>query len=163
MRDGNFTDEDIEQAKKGEALQQQEYREAYYEKYGKYPEEEKSSVEFHFYSTMKTITIHRNESKTNENYWSGCGVDGRGCIWFADFSCDMNACEGFVEPGSGSLKNSIRIGRRGDILEYTMEAPKAKPGYKFKQWEIISANKNITNTETPGILISKYIAIYEKA
>ena len=119
--------------------------------------EEKHTVEFHFYSTLNPITIYRNY---DEEFWSKCGTDGAGCIWFAEFSCDMNECEGFSEPGSNLLSGKVLIGRRGDILEYTMVAPKGKPGYRFKQWEIISDDKIFPDNE--GILVNRYRAIYEK-
>ena len=145
----------LEAAKKGEEKDKEAYKEAYKEKYGKEPEEKESTLEFHFYSTLKTITVRRTSEYDN---LAICGKDGSGCVWLIDFSCDMNKCVGFNEPGSGLLKGDVRIGRRGDISSYTMTAPDAKPGYKFKQWEIISARKNQTN----GVLIGKYIAIYEK-
>ncbi len=148
----------LEQAKKGEKIDQENYEKALEEKGLKVPEE-KHTVEFHFFNTKNPITVHRYG---DEDYWSKCGKDGAGCIWFVEFSCDMNECVGFSDSGSDTLKEKVLIGRRGDVLEYTMEAPKGKPGYRFKQWEIISANKTVTNNEYEGVLVSRYRAIYEK-
>ena len=157
-----FTEEQLkymlEQAKKGEKIDQDNYEKALEEKGLKVPEE-KHTVEFHFYSTLNPITVYRNY---DEEFWSKCGKDGAGCIWFAEFSCDMNECEGFSEPGSNLLSGKVLIGRRGDILKYTMVAPKGKPGYRFKQWEIISDNKVVSDNEYEGILVNRYRAIYEK-
>ncbi len=158
----SLTDEQLkymlEQAKKGEEIDRENYEKALEEKGIEVPEE-KHTVEFHFFNTSNSITVRRHG---DEDYWSKCGKNGQGCIWFVEFSCNMNECVGFSEPGSGALKDNVLIGRRGDILEYTMDAPKGKPGYRFKQWEVISANKNITDNGYDGVLISKYIAIYEK-
>ncbi len=151
----------LEQAAKGEEADRKKYIDDYTEKYGHAPEEEKHEVEFHFYSTLRTLTIRRPESKDDEDYWSKsiCGEDGSGCIWFAEFSCDLNECVGFNK--SGSLVSKALIGLRGDITEYTMEAPAAKPGYRFKQWEITSAYKDLGG-EYGNVLVNRYRAIYEK-
>ena len=61
--------------------------------------------------------------------------DKAGIIWWAEFSCDMDKCEGFKEHDSDNLSDKVIEGRRGDIRSITMEAPKAKEGYKFVGWK----------------------------
>ncbi len=147
-----------------EALKKEQERLAK-EQEGKEPEaQEEHTVEFHFYSTIRDLKVRRTGGSAN--YWNDgtCGTDGSGCIWFAEFSCDMNECEGFAEPGTGLMKGTVTLGRRGDITEYVMQPPKAKPGYRFKAWEMISVNgKPITDKDGEnGILLARYRAVYEK-
>ena len=129
------------------------------EREGKLPEVEEHNVEFHFYSTIKDLKVRRNG---DDSLWSHCGNDGVNCIWFVEFSCDMNECEGFAEPGTNALSGKVLIGRRGDTTEYVMQPPKAKPGYKFKAWEMVSVHGEITQYGETGVLVSKYRAVYEK-
>ncbi len=118
-------------------------------------EAQKKTVNFHFYTTTKTLTVRCNDES--------CGEGKQGYIWFVEFECDLNKCEGFDAPGTGLKKGDVFIGRRGDITEYTMEPPAAKYGYKFVAWELISANKNrITINGDEGLQIAKYVAVYEK-
>ena len=148
----------LEAAKEGEKLDHQKYVDEYTKKYGHAPEE-KTEVEFHFYSTLKDLKVRRNG---DASHWAECGENGVNCIWFVEFSCDINECEGFAEPGSNELSGKVLIGRRGDTTEYIMQPPKAKPGYRFKAWEIVSANGTITQYGETGVLVSKYRAVYEK-
>ena len=160
----SLTDEQLkkmlEAAKKGEEADRQKYIDEYTEKYGHAPVEEKQEVEFHFYSTLNPLTVRLYD---HNNYYtsSRCGETGSGCIWFAEFSCNLDQCVGFPDSNTNELKGNVLYARRASIKEYTMKAPDARPGYKFKQWEIISDNKNKTVNGNTGIAY-KYIAIYEK-
>lgn len=159
----SLTDEQLkkmlELAAKGEEKDREQYEKAYTEKYGHAPEE-KHEVEFHFYSTLNPLTVRLYD---HDNYYtpSKCGETGSGCIWFAEFSCDLNQCVGFLDTHTNELKDNVIYAKRASIKEYTMKAPEARYGYKFKQWEIISDRKNITVNGQTGIAY-KYIAIYEK-
>ena len=139
-----------------EALKAEQERLA---KEGNQKEPEEHNVEFHFYTTLRDLKVRRNG---DASYWAECGVNGVNCIWFVEFSCDMNECEGFAEPGSDKLSGKVLIGRRGDTMEYVMQPPKAKPGYRFKAWEIVSAKGTVTKYGETGVLVSKYRAVYEK-
>lgn len=160
----SLTDEQLqrvlEAAKKGEEADREQYIKDYTEKYGHAPEEEKTEVEFHFYNTVNPITVRLYD---HEGYYtaSRCGETGSGCIWFAEFTCDLNQCVGFPDSSSKELKGDVVYSLRADKKEYTMNAPEARPGYKFKQWELISDRKNTLYGQT-GIAY-KYVAIYEKA
>ncbi len=158
----SLTDEQLKKmldaAAAGEKLDREEYERAYTEKYGHAPEEEKHEVEFHFYSSLNPLTVRLYD---HSNYYttSKCGQTGSGCIWFAEFSCDLNQCVGFADT-DGTLKADVVYAKRASIKEYTMKAPDARPGYRFKQWELISERKNTLYGKTG--LAYKYIAVYEK-
>ena len=74
-------------------------------------------------------------------------------IWWAQFSCDMEKCEGFKEHPSNKMVDKVVEGRRGDV-SITMEAPKAKEGYTFVGWQT-------TTVEYGGIKIQGFEAIYD--
>ena len=116
-------------------------------------EAEKKTVEFHFYSTNKTLPIRCTESF--------CGDSGH--IWFIEVECDLNKCEGFTDSRTGSKVGTLLIARRADITSITLTAPAAKYGYKFMGWELISSRKAVSNELGEGVLSGKYIATYEKA
>ncbi len=159
----SLTDEQLkkmlEAAAKGEELDREQYKKDYEAKYGHAPKEEKQEVEFHFYSNLNPLTVRLYD---HENYYttSRCGATGSGCIWFAEFACDLNECVGFPDDNTGELKDDVIYSRRADIKEYTIQAPEARYGYKFKQWELISEQKNTIYGQT-GIAY-KYVAVYEK-
>ena len=142
----------LDAAKKGEEADRQAYEKAYEEKYGKKPPEEgKTNVEFHYYSTNKKLTI-----RCREDF---CGDSSH--IWFVELQGDLDKCEGFTDS-NGKQVSTMLLGRRADITEITVTAPAAKPGYKFVGWELISS-KRITESEYgEGVLTGKYIATYEK-
>lgn len=79
----------------------------------------------------------------------------RGYIWFVEFNCDMSQCVGFPTPGSSKLAGSAVIGRRGSIDSITMNAPKARAGYRFKEWS------SVTTTNKYGVKMQTVTAIYE--
>ena len=116
-------------------------------------EAEKKTVEFHFYSTNKTLPIRCTESF--------CGDSGH--IWFIEVECDLNKCEGFTDSKTGAQVGTLLIARRADITSLTLTAPAAKYGYKFMGWELISSRKAVSNELGEGVLSGKYIATYEKA
>ncbi len=155
---GVLTDEILKKAAEGEKRDRENYEKALKEK-GLNPPSDEHTVEFHFYSTLRDLKVRRNG---DAEYWDKCGKDGVNCIWFVEFSCDMNECEGFAEPGSNELSGHVLLGRRGDTKEYVMQPPKAKPGYRFKAWEIVSARGTVTQYGETGVLVSSYRAIYEK-
>ena len=158
-----LTDEQLKKmldaAAKGEELDRQKYEEEYEKVHGHAPEEEKHEVEFHFYSNLNPLKVRLYD---HVNYYttSRCGATGSGCIWFAEFACDLNECVGFPDDVTGELKDDVIYSRRADIKEYTMQAPEARYGYKFKQWELISERKNTIYGQTG--LAYKYVAVYEK-
>ncbi len=115
-------------------------------------EAEKKKVEFHFYSTKKSLPIHCTESY--------CGDSGH--IWFVEVECDLNKCEGFTNSRTGAQVSTLLIGRRADITSYTVTAPAPKYGYRFVGWELISSRKAVSNELGSGVLSGKYIATYEK-
>ncbi len=115
-------------------------------------EAEKKTVEFHFYSTSKSLPIRCTESY--------CGDSGH--IWFVEVECDLNKCEGFTDSRTGTQVSTLLIGRRADITSYTVTAPAPKYGYKFTGWELISSRKAVSNELGSGVLSGKYIATYEK-
>ncbi len=115
-------------------------------------EAEKKTVEFHFYSTSKSLPIYCTESY--------CGDSGH--IWFVEVECDLNKCEGFTDSRTGTQVSTLLIGRRADITSYTVTAPAPKYGYRFTGWELISSRKAVSNELGSGILSGKYIATYEK-
>ena len=115
-------------------------------------EAEKKTVEFHFYSTSKSLPIHCTESY--------CGDSGH--IWFVEVECDLNKCEGFTDSRTGTQVSTLLIGKRADITSYTVTAPAPKYGYRFTGWELISSRKAVSNELGSGILSGKYIATYEK-
>ena len=159
----SLTDEQLKKmldaAAKGEELDRQKYEEEYEKVHGHAPEEEKHEVEFHFYSNLNPLKVRLYD---HVNYYttSRCGATGSGCIWFAEFACDLNECVGFPDDVTGELKDDVIYSRRADIKEYTMQAPEARYGYKFKQWELISERKNTIYGQTG--LAYKYVAVYEK-
>ncbi len=155
---GFLTDEILKKAAEGEKRDRENYEKALKEK-GLTPPSNEHTVEFHFYSTLRDLKVRRNG---DADYWATCGEDGVNCIWFAEFTCDMNECEGFAEPGSNELSGHVLLGRRGDTKEYIMQPPKAKPGYRFKAWEIVSAHGTVTQYGETGVLVSSYRAVYEK-
>ncbi len=115
-------------------------------------EAEKKTVEFHFYSTNKSLPIRCTESY--------CGDSGH--IWFVEVECDLNKCEGFTDSRTGTQVSTLLIGKRADITNYTVTAPAAKYGYRFVGWELISSRKAVSNELGSGVLSGKYIATYEK-
>ncbi len=84
-------------------------------------------------------------------------VDDPGYIWFVQFTCDMNACEGFRESGSSNLKGEVVYGRRGEVSSMTVYAPAAKSGYRFVEWQ-----ESPTKVTVGGLKMSSYVAVYEK-
>ncbi len=159
----SLTDEQLkrmlEAAALGEKEDREAYEKAYSDKYGHLPEE-KHEVEFHFYSNLNPLTVRLYD---HNNYYteSKCGLTGSGCIWFAEFSCDLNQCVGFLDSYTGKLVGDVIYAKRASIKEYTMKAPEARDGYKFKYWELVSDRKNVTINGQTGIAY-KYIAVYEK-
>ena len=114
-------------------------------------EAKKKTVEFHFYSTNRNLTIH-----CTGDY---CGDSGH--IWFVEVECDLNKCEGFTNS-SGNKVSTLLVGRRADITEFNVTPPAAKYGYKFVGWELISSRRLVENEQGKGYLSGKYIATYEK-
>lgn len=92
--------------------------------------------------------IEFNEFLASSNY------EPENVIWWAQFSCDTDKCEGFKKQGTDELTDIVVEGRRGDA-SMTMEAPKAKEGYTFVGWE-----KSIV--DYCGMKIQGYEAIYEE-
>ena len=113
-----------------------------------------NKVEFHYYSTNKSLTMHCKGDH--------CGEDQQGYIWFVEVECDLNKCEGFTDSRTGTQVSTLLIGRRADITSYTVTAPAPKYGYRFTGWELISSRKAVSNELGSGILSGKYIATYEK-
>ncbi len=89
-----------------------------------------------------------NEFIASHNY------EPKNVIWWAQFSCDTDKCEGFKKQGTDELTDTVVEGRRGDA-SITIEAPKAKEGYTFVGWE-----KSIV--DYCGMKIQGFEAIYEE-
>ncbi len=117
-------------------------------------EAKKKTVEFNFYSANKELFISCRGDH--------CGEDQQGYIWFVELECDLNKCEGFTDPSTGTKVSNLLSGRRGDVTTYTVMAPAAKYGYRFVGWQLVSTRKMATSDLGTGIVLGKYIATYEK-
>ncbi len=104
--------------------------------------------------TDSKITVTSENDEEYNDFVENNNYKPKDVIWWAEFSCDANKCEGFNERGTNNKSNKIVEGRRGDI-SITMEAPTAKEGYKFVRWETYTANYG-------SMKIQGFEAIYEE-
>lgn len=114
-------------------------------------------------STERPVTARRytiySATGTNGEFNFDEKCTQRDCheyIWYAMFTCNLNECEGFNEPGSNRKSESVIISRRGDVVSITMNAPKAKAGYVFVGWEESTTTVNYATMKS-------YRAVYKKA
>ena len=113
-------------------------------------EAKKKTVEFHFYSTNRTLTVHCTESFCGKSYY----------IWSLELECNPEQCEGFYDSKTGKNVPKLLVQTRADTTSFTFTAPAPKYGYRFVGWELISARK--TAEASNNFIFGKYIATYEK-
>ncbi len=100
------------------------------------------------------ITVTSSKDEEYNAFLKSGNYQPKNVIWWAQFSCNMNQCEGFNNRETNKKSGTIVEGRRGDV-SIKMEAPKAKDGYKFVRWETYTA-------DYANMKIQGFEAIYEK-
>ena len=105
--------------------------------------------------TEETVTISSSNDAYYQNYLKEHNFQPKNVIWWVQFTCDEEMCEGFDERATGTKNSMIIEGRRGDIETITMTAPKAKEGYHFVKWVA-------TTVKYSGVEMQGYKAVYEK-
>ena len=117
----------------------------------------KTEIEDKIYSSDETITVKVEDDEEVQKWLKEHPGYDANIIWWVEFSCDSDKCEGFDNHLGKGKTNTLLEGRRASVKTIEMKAPKAKDGYHFVGWE-----KGTTTIGNSGVTVQSYKAIYEE-
>ncbi len=117
----------------------------------------KTEIEDKIYSSDETITVKVEDDEEVQKWLKEHPGYDANIIWWVEFSCDSDKCEGFDNHLGKGKTNTLLEGRRASVKTIDMKAPEAKEGYHFVGWE-----KGTTTIGNSGVTVQSYKAIYEE-